>query len=86
MWLDVPTSKTNLSFRGQGRPPDADMEERELFFFFLSRDLGGNALNIYFCGRETSESEPPQGFPLQTESLSGRQLRSSYIQSLECLP
>lgn len=34
VWLDVPTSKTNLSFRGHGRPPDADMEERELFFFF----------------------------------------------------
>lgn len=31
MWLDVPTSKNNLSPRSWGRPPAGEMEERILF-------------------------------------------------------
>lgn len=49
------------------------------------QDPGGNALPIDLCGREPRELEKPKERLLQTQSASGRHLRSLYIQSLECL-
>lgn len=71
-WLDVPTSKNNLSSHSRGRPPAGEMEERH---FFMGIQVGTPYLRTIAGGKQANQRNwrdaSPTRLPWVGEEQSG---------------